>query len=95
MIILFVHVHPPPFEFPVKIYTFPLIVRLLRSPTPSEFLTTLFCVGMDIFGSAHTCKQGLEKVLSSRPGQVDSPSGQVKFTVTCLLGKGSGNFCAS
>ena len=47
------------------------------------------------FGSAHTCKQGLEKVLSSHPGQVDSPSGQVKFTVTCLFGKGSGNLCAS
>ena len=44
-------------------------------------------------GSAH--KQGLKKVLSSHPGQVDSPSGQVKFTVTCLLGKGSGNLCAS
>ena len=44
-------------------------------------------------GSAH--KQGLERVLSSHPGQVDSPSGQVKFTVTCLLGKGSGNLCAS
>ena len=46
-------------------------------------------MGLDTFGSAHTCKQGLEKVLSSRPGLVDSPSGQVKFTctVTFLLAR--------
>ena len=45
--------------------------------------------------SGFALKQGLKKVLSGHPGQVDSPSGQIKFTVTCLLGKGSGNLSAS
>ena len=39
-------------------------------------------------------KQGTKKVPSGRLGQVDSPSGQVPFTLSCLMGMESGKSSA-
>ena len=39
--------------------------------------------------------QGLKKVLSGHPVQVDSACGQVNFTLTCPFGKGPGKFCTN
>ena len=74
-------VTPPHLEFPVK-------SSAVEIPHPLRIFDDLLLCRYDYFW-IRTRKQGLEKVLSSCPGQVDSP-GQVKFIVSCLLSKGSG-----
>ena len=81
-------VPPSPREFPVYnvVSYIPFKSSAIEIPqTPQNF-----------FGYGYVFSAGFERsaVQLSRKSTVDAPSDQVKFTVTCLLGKGSSNLCA-